>query len=106
SAGRTTRCWSSNTWTTRPTALRDDGARFHCLRHRLQRLCRGLRTAADRCERPGRGFAREASSGSFAAVGETTVVRFDSGYEVWVYPIADDSPESPRSTRARSEMER
>ena len=40
-----------------------------------------------------------------AALGETTVVRFESGYEVWVYPIADAAPPRTGSARTRSQDE-
>lgn len=41
-----------------------------------------------------------------AALGEATVVRFVSGYEVWVYPIADDASARPGSARTGSQEER
>jgi len=41
-----------------------------------------------------------------AALGETTVVRFDSGYEVWVYPIAEAPSAGSRPARSRSPDER
>ena len=34
--------------------------------------------------------------------GEAVVIRFESGYEVWVYRLADDLPPKPRTTQAGS----
>jgi len=41
-----------------------------------------------------------------SSLGETTVVRFESGYEVWVYPIADDASARTGSARTPSQDER
>jgi hypothetical protein len=35
-------------------------------------------------------IGKSTKSDVLAALGKTTAIRFDSGYEVWVYQIADD----------------
>jgi hypothetical protein len=47
-------------------------------------------------------IGRSTKADVIAALGEAAVIRFESGYEVWVYRLADDLPAKPRATRAGS----
>jgi len=48
-------------------------------------------------------IGRSTKADVIAALGEAAVIRFESGYEVWVYRLADDPPAKPRTTRKGSE---
>jgi hypothetical protein len=47
-------------------------------------------------------IGRSTKADVIAALGESLVIRFDNGYEVWVYHLADDTTAGQKRLRTRS----